>query len=140
MDSRDIQAQYGNWYDRFDEERMAIVMVVHDDDGGEKEVNVSARYEVCSLCEGQGSHVNPSIDHNGLSAEDMYDLGDDFEEDYFGGVYDVSCYRCKGKRVEPVVNWDALTPELRKKAEDRIEDHNDHVRECVSEARYLGEW
>lgn len=57
------------------------------------------KWEVCPRCEGEGKHVNPAIDGNGLSSEDFDELGDEFREDYFAGIYDVPCYECKGKRV-----------------------------------------
>jgi hypothetical protein len=62
---------------------------------------MSTRFIVCPTCEGRGTHVNPAVDGNGLTAEDMAELGDDFREDYLGGVYDVRCEECKGDRVVP---------------------------------------
>jgi hypothetical protein len=50
---------------------------------------------ICTLCGGDGSHVNPSIDAHGLSAEDFAD-DPDFAEAYMRGDYDVSCRRCGG--------------------------------------------
>ena len=140
MDPRDVQARCGNWYQSFDETSMKLVVVVSDDEGGEREVAAPAHYEVCSLCNGKGTHVNPSIDCHGISAEEMDDLGSDFEEEYFGGTYDVSCYRCKGRRVEPVVSWKKMKPEHRELVEEALESHNEYVRECVRESRYMGEY
>jgi len=65
-------------------------------------LDVAMKYEVCDLCEGRGTHVNPSIDCCGLTRED-FDEDPDFREDYVAGVYDVPCNRCGGKRVVPVV-------------------------------------
>jgi len=56
------------------------------------------RFKVCPKCEGKGSHVNPSIDGNGLTYED-FENDPDFEEAYFAGNYDVECYECHGQRV-----------------------------------------
>lgn len=64
----------------------------------EMTLRIPAKYEVCHRCEGRGTHVNPSIDGNGLTASDFAD-DPDFAEDYFGGRYDVRCYECNGKRV-----------------------------------------
>ncbi len=50
---------------------------------------------ICATCRGDGTTVNPNIDANGLSAEDMRD-DPDFFEDYMGGVYDVACGACNG--------------------------------------------
>lgn len=54
---------------------------------------------VCPICEGKGSYVNPSIDSQGLSAEDFDEAGDEFREDYFKGVYDKRCECCEGSNV-----------------------------------------
>jgi len=72
-------------------------------DGEGLEIELATRFEVCDRCEGSGSHVNPSIDGNGLSRED-FDEDPDFEEAYFAGRYDVPCYECRGERVITVVD------------------------------------
>lgn len=74
----------------------------------EREISVPARYEVCSRCDGTGTHVNPSIDGNGLTYEDFAE-DPDFEEAYFSGIYDVNCYECKGNRVTLVPDETAMT-------------------------------
>jgi hypothetical protein len=108
MDSRDREARDGRWYDRFDSQTMTIFVelpvVEETDDGPEvEEVTFPARFEVCGLCDGRGNHVNPSIDAHGISGEE-FDEDPDFREEYARGTYDVSCYRCRGDRVEPVVD------------------------------------
>jgi hypothetical protein len=57
-------------------------------------------WAVCPTCEGEGKHVNPSIDSHGISREE-FDEDPDFEEAYFSGAYDVTCVECKGQRVVP---------------------------------------
>lgn len=66
------------------------------EEGTEAEVELPAKYEVCERCQGEGKHVNPSIDGNGISRED-FDQDPDFEEAYFRGDYDVNCEECKGR-------------------------------------------
>lgn len=61
-------------------------------------LRVPAKYEVCGMCNGSGTVVDPNIDCGGLSQEDFYD-DPTFAEDYFGGRYDIVCPDCKGKRV-----------------------------------------
>lgn len=61
-----------------------------------------AHYEVCQTCEGRGSYVNPAIDEQGLTQQDMDEMGEDFQEGYLGGQYDQTCEHCGGKRVELV--------------------------------------
>jgi hypothetical protein len=70
-------------------------------DGSEIEYSLPAKFEVCSRCKGSGSHVNPSVDGNGLTRED-FDQDPDFAESYMRGDYDVRCSVCEGARVVPV--------------------------------------
>jgi hypothetical protein len=49
---------------------------------------------ICCVCRGDGTHVNPAIDANGLDRESMADL--DFMDNYMSGVYDRPCQNCGG--------------------------------------------
>lgn len=64
------------------------------------------KYAVCPRCRGEGSHVNPSVDGHGITAEEMDELGPEFLDDYMGGVYDVRCEQCHGDRVVPACRAD----------------------------------
>lgn len=75
-----------------------IVFEMVDDEGACTEVELPAKFEVCGRCRGEGKHVNPAIDGNGITRE-QFDEDPDFQESYFSGVYDVSCEECGGKRV-----------------------------------------
>ena len=88
-----------------------------DDDDVEFEVEIPSKFEVCPRCEGEGTHVNPNIDGNGLSRED-FEEDPDFEEAYFAGHYDVTCEECKGLRVVPVVDEEKTNPKLLKLWQD----------------------
>jgi hypothetical protein len=79
-----------------------------DQGGHEIALVLPAKFEVCPTCEGKGTHVNPSIDGHGLTAEDFAD-DPDFEEAYFRGDYDVQCRRCKGERVVAVIDRPRLS-------------------------------
>jgi hypothetical protein len=84
-----------------------FVFVGFERDGTEVEYSLPGKFEVCHRCEGSGTHVNPSIDGNGISPEEFAE-DPDFEESYFRGDYDVQCSMCKGARVvaEPdVTRW-----------------------------------
>ena len=72
---------------------------------------IPSTVKVCFTCEGRGSHVNPDIDSHGITASEMSELGEDFEESYFSGVYDVVCTQCKGNKGIAVVNANACNPE-----------------------------
>lgn len=75
------------------------------DEGDTIEVEFPAVYAVCPTCQGKGTHVNPSIDGNGLSRED-FDEDPDFAESYWRGDYDVVCQECKGQRVVAEIDED----------------------------------
>ena len=79
-----------------------------DKDGDELVLELPAKFEVCGTCEGRGTHVNPSIDGNGLSAEDFAE-DPDFEEAYFRGDYDVQCHTCHGEKVVAVPDYTRMT-------------------------------
>lgn len=64
----------------------------------DEDIIIPARWEVCPRCDGEGSHVNPSIDGHGLSSDDFAE-DPDFAEAYFSGAYDVPCEECRGRRV-----------------------------------------
>ena len=103
---RRVRAQR-KWYKSFDERTMtATVDVWNYEDDSEEERTVRCRYTVCDICDGKGSHVNPSIDASGITAEDAYEDPDFFEE-YKSGVYNVACYGCGGNRVQPEVDPDS---------------------------------
>lgn len=88
--------------ERLDERRMVALLRFHDsEEDGEVEGEIHCRFEVCPTCGGRGSHVNPSIDAQGLSAEDFAE-DPEFAESYHSGLYHVPCYGCAGVRVVPV--------------------------------------
>ncbi len=82
--------------------------VLYLEDGTEK--TLPMKWALCSVCNGNGSHVNPSIDSGGLSAED-FDEDPDFAESYMSGAYDQTCNKCRGRTTVPVVDVDRLSPE-----------------------------
>lgn len=86
-----------------------------EDEDRQIQIKLPTHKEVCSRCRGNGKHVNPAIDGNGLTYDDIERLGgDEFMEDYLGGVYDVRCEECNGDKVVDVVDEDRLSPEILK--------------------------
>lgn len=81
--------------------------------GTEIEVELPTKWDVCPVCRGEGTHVNPSIDCGGISASDFAE-DPDFAEAYMSGVYDQPCNSCEGRRVIKVADEDAMDPEQRK--------------------------
>jgi hypothetical protein len=93
------------------------------------EIFLPGKYVVCPRCEGHGSHVNPNIDGNGLTADDFME-DPDFMDDYLTGVYDVSCYECNGLRVVVVLDEERTDPEL-------VKAYREYQRD---EAAFNAEW
>jgi len=105
-----------------------------DEQFGSGETKLPWKWAVCPTCDGRGKHVNPSIDSNGLTSEDFAeDL--EFAQDYMEGVYDVSCSRCNGRTTIPIVDCDAMSPELRKAHEEDLRTDADYYAECMAEIR-----
>jgi len=105
-----------------------IELTVFTDQGDEVELTIPARFVVCPRCQGAGSHVNPAIDGNGISPQEFLE-DPDFEESYFRGDYDVSCYRCGGRRVIKKIDRLKAT-----KAEKKLfDDHERELRELEAE-------
>lgn len=65
--------------------------------------------EVCPTCHGRGRHVNRAIDGNGITRDEMDDLGPEFLDDYLGGIYDVTCEQCDGANVIEVADHERMT-------------------------------
>lgn len=116
------------WYSSLDEKRMIAIMDCYGDEG--EEIEVKFVWEVCPTCNGKGTHVNPSIDCNGLTAEDFAD-DPDFAESYIRGDYDVACYDCGGKRVIPV----PLDPEIIERIAEHYRIINEDRAERIAEMR-----
>lgn len=76
--------------------------------GIEHEYELPAKFEVCDKCEGHGFHLTPSIGEHAYTREEFEDTFHEEEDraEYFkrGGIYDVQCTMCNGKRVIAVVD------------------------------------
>ena len=104
--------------------------VVYMDDGSEEPLPM--KWAVCPVCDGKGSHVNPSIDANGISREQFED-DPDFAEQYWNGTYDQTCTRCKGRTTVPVVDEDAcdslLLAMYRRQQQEEADDRRTQLAE-----------
>ena len=125
MDDRnyymDRRTNASDAWKNYDKKTNTITLKYDDEDEEgyemEKELILPAKLEVCDLCEGRGSVVDPSIDASGISQDD-FDEDPDFEESYNSGSYNISCPQCRGKNVVPVVDYNALSPEKKKELDD----------------------
>jgi hypothetical protein len=103
-------------------------------DGGIVTISLPAKFVVCHRCAGTGSHTNPSIDGNGITASEMEEMGDDFREDYMRGVYDIACQTCQGERVISAIDEDRLNAEQRVQWAKHCKEEEADRREDASEA------
>jgi len=102
-------------------------------------LRLPAIFELCDLCSGSGSVVNPSQDASGLSEED-FERDPDFEEEYKSGRYDITCPQCRGKRVIPVINYEGLSVEQKKKFDDYQREQAEAAADAESDRRtYMAE-
>jgi hypothetical protein len=102
MDQRDRIAMYGRVFDAWHVDADAQVAILFDEDA-DRDVHLHLKWEVCSTCGGKGTHVNPSIDANGLTSDD-FASDPEFRSEYFSGTYDVQCYGCSGRTTVLVVD------------------------------------
>jgi hypothetical protein len=101
---------------------------------GDSDAPILCEYDVCDVCDGKGKHVNPAIDAHGISMQE-FDEDPDFEASYWHGHYDVTCYRCGGKRVIPVPVENEDQPTARAAYDDAIFHHLDYIAEMEAERR-----
>lgn len=93
---------------------------------------------LCTLCDGDGHVVNPSIDAGGLSDDDFHE-DPEFYENYMGGRYDVTCPECKGERVIGALDDNGRLNEAQREAlkyierieRERYEDARDRAHELA---------
>jgi hypothetical protein len=122
MDSRDYAAMTGGDQD------WKFQLYVEAPEGAfspagdyDEVIDLPTHWEVCPLCEGKGTHVNPSIDAHGLTAEDFYE-DPDFAEDYVSGLYDQACNECHGRTTVRAVDWDAVSKEHQQMYRQQLDD------------------
>lgn len=137
-DCRNVAANF-NDPRAFDEKKMLLTIRIEDEDENHTEVSFPAKFDVCGVCSGKGSHVNPSIDDNGITAEDWdRDWSYEDREAYMSGAYDVQCYGCHGKRVIPVIDEMRLTKEQKAHLDEyhkQLQDEAEFQQLCAMERR-----
>ena len=96
---------------------------------------VGIKFDVCPTCCGAGRHVNPSVDASGISQEE-FDADPEFRAAYFRGDYDMTCVRCDGKRVVPVVDPGRTSSDTAALIEADIEAYEEDQHLLAMELRY----
>ena len=96
---------------------MRIALSYLDDEGEEVSAKFPARHAVCGDCEGHGCVLNPTMRAHAYTGEEFEEAFHDEEDraQYLthGGIYDVLCSTCRGKRVVPAVDESRLSAEQR---------------------------
>ena len=98
----------------------------------ETTIMLPVKKEVCPRCRGEGKHVNPAVDGNGISPEEFIN-DPDFEEAYFSGVYDVVCEECGGENVIDVIDEAEVE---RRGLQSAYKAYCDDVEEKAAQERY----
>jgi hypothetical protein len=111
-----------------------ILLKWENADGDECEFKAPANWEVCPRCRGEGKHIAPGIDDHGITAEEFAE-DPDFAEAYWGGVYDVDCSECNGRRVVAVPDWGQVPEEIKKAIDDKAEADAAYWAEVEAERR-----
>lgn len=141
MDRRDRMREFGPLLPvgAIDEKRLVYVL---DEDTyvgceGDEEApkEIPFHWEVCGTCDGKGSHVNPSIDSNGITQDEWSEWDQEDRENYISGVYDVECHECKGRRVVPHLDAPKDSP-TEKWLTDWYKSEANDRRERESEMRF----
>lgn len=127
-----------------DENTMTVRWTRMDEDENETIIEFPARFEVCDLCQGKGTHVNPSIDAGGLSDDDEFwydDIDSETGESrYRRGDYNIPCNCCKGRRVMLVIDRARVEGQselvaLLDKYDEYMADEAAYEAECRAEHR-----
>lgn len=115
-----------------------ISFEIYDNDGNSHTIELPAKYEVCGRCEGEGSHVNPNVecDGGGFTASEWNEAcseDPEFADHYFGGLYDIKCKECDGKRVVLVIDKDAIHTDEQKEDLAKLEKQREEEYACWCE-------
>ena len=113
-----------------------LLFTYEDDDGNEVEVHVPFKWEICDRCRGDSTHVNPSIDGNGITASEWEEEWDDeSREMYMSGGYDVACHDCGGSSKVKEPDESVLTEDERRRWDKHCEDEMHYRMMCEAERR-----
>lgn len=106
--------------------------------GEDDYLTVSIEFDVCDVCQGRGSYVNPAIDSGGISGEEFYGEWDEEDRNaYRRGRYDMQCGCCRGKRVVPVIDKKSTPKWILDLYYERQNSEADYQRVCRME-RMMG--
>ena len=127
---------------------LAFEFTLLDEEGEEIDYAVPGKHAVCPNCEGHGMHLRPGMREHAYTREEFDEAFHDEEDraEYFkrGGIYDVTCETCGGRRVVVVADeskmgfvqtkfWKEWQRQERERLRSEAEDRRTMARES-------GEW
>lgn len=111
--------------------KRALTLTLPDD----SEITLPIKWVICPTCEGRNvSTAHVEHDGGGITAAEMDELGDDFREDYFAGVYDRPCPHCEGGKVQ-VPDLSKMSKAHRALWREQEREEREYQRECEMERR-----
>lgn len=117
-----------------------ITLYYETEDGDEeRELEVPARWEICSRCDGEGHHSDPAIDGNGITQSEWAEWDEEDRHNYMSGAYDVCCKECSGSGKQLVVDAVAFkekSPEDFRRWHKAEKDEQEYRHMADSEARW----
>lgn len=97
---------------------------------------IGLRWEVCHICNGDGKHMDPSIDAGGLTEED-FEEDPDLRARYLRGEYDMTCGTCHGRTTVPTPCRNRTSAEAWRAYQAYLRDERDYAR-MVANERAMG--
>jgi len=108
--------------------------------GEENEFFIPAVWDICPRCKGDGHHSNPSIDGNGITAEEFSEWDYEDRMIYLQGGYDVKCYNnCSDGKVLVPDDYQCFKWQINAWEEQQSEQRLAQF-EIEREHKMLGEW
>jgi hypothetical protein len=92
-----LDCSHPDWFDEVEASRLAPApVIVPSLVEPELERSDNSGFAICPECDGYGGS---SAYLGDFTVTEMYEVGEDFVQDYFAGNYDRACPTCKGHRV-----------------------------------------
>lgn len=110
----------------------ALTFIEYTEDGDEVTHTLPHVWAICSHCRGEGKS---SAYLGAFTADEMYEEGPEFMEDYMSGFYDRTCDECGGSGKVMEVDEDRCPPDLLAKYEAKLADDYEYEQMCAAERR-----
>jgi DnaJ-class molecular chaperone len=111
------------------------ITLFNEDSNKFEDSYLPGKFEVCPSCHGGGSQ---DVWDGGMTAEEFYEQGPDFAEDYAAGVYSKPCEECKGQRVVAAPDRSQLSPKQAKQLARYEAEQEAYYKELAAESKHAG--